>query len=171
MTIDEDYLDRVNLRRQLVAAKGRGVHGVVPHSGGADAVRELYAYLMNLLPRRYPTIFTANDDEVYNAITGKSFPTTIPAGDEAAERGLRALAETIEEDLFLLKQQGDEHVCVAFMCAFPSGFDPASKLGLGLEGIHGPVPSYEKIGPSMERFFAKLEYGKPVCRYNVSHYR
>jgi hypothetical protein len=81
---------------------------------------------------------------------------------------LRILGETIEEDIFLLEETETTHKCLAFTCCFPTGFDPSSKLGLGLQGIHGPVPAYEKIGPSMERFFRKLEVGKSVKRMNVS---
>jgi hypothetical protein len=172
ITIDADYLERIELRRSLIASERAGVHGVVPASGGAAAVRELYAYLLGTnLPQRYPSIFTLDSGagETRNSITGKTFPSTVSElSDEAATAALRVLGETVEEDLFLLVQEPQGHRCVAFMCCFPSGFDPSSKLGLGLDGIHEPVPSYGKIGPSMERFFGKLEYGKPVCRMNVS---
>lgn len=100
-----------------------------------------------------------------NLVTGKSFPT-IPSGD--MEAALRVLGETVEEDLFLLQPTPDGHSSVAFMCCFPAGFDPSAKLGKTLVEIHAPVPSYEKIGASMERFFGKLEVGKSVKRTNVS---
>ncbi|KAM0545619.1 hypothetical protein ACHAPJ_011234 [Fusarium lateritium] len=41
-------------------------------------------------------------------------------------------------------------------------------LGETVEEIHAPVPSYEKIGTSMEKFFGKLEVGKSVKRTNWS---
>lgn len=85
---------------------------------------------------------------------------------------LRILGETVEDDMFLLLQddaaQGGEHRAVAFMCCHPAGFDPSSKLGKRLAEIHGPVPAYEKIGASMERYFGRLEVGKEVKRMNVS---
>lgn len=99
-------------------------------------------------------------------MTGRTFPSTPPKDPETC---LQILGETVEEDIFLLKETETTHVCLAFTCCFPTGFDPSSKLGLGLTGIHGPVPSYEKIGPSMERFFRKLEVGKSVKRMNVGH--
>lgn len=85
---------------------------------------------------------------------------------------LRILGETVEDDMFLLLQddatQGGEHRAVAFMCCHPAGFDPSSKLDKRLAEIHGPVPAYEKIGASMERYFGRLEVGKEVKRMNVS---
>jgi len=130
----------------------------------------MYSYLMTRnLPERYPTVFSVSEGKMHNSITGKTFPTTTSdTSDAAAAAALRVLGETVEEDLFFLTQEAAGHRCVAFICCFPSGFDPAQKLGLGLAAIHEPVPSYEKIGPSMERFFGKLEVGKPVCRLNVS---
>lgn len=81
------------------------------------------------------------------------------------------LGETVEDDIFLLVKDRarDEHVAVAFVCCHPSGFDPAEKLGKGLAAIHGPVPSYERIGESMERFFSRLEAGKRMKRVNVGY--
>ncbi|KAG8413621.1 hypothetical protein J3458_012694 [Metarhizium acridum] len=68
---------------------------------------------------------------------------------------------------FLLHETPSGHLCVAFMCCFPSGFDPSEKFGNLLKDIHAPVPSYSKIGASMERFFSKLQVGKSVKRLNV----
>lgn len=165
-------------RAKLVAVKGNAVHGVVPNTDGAAAVRELYAYLLGTnLPERYPGIFSVLPAEnesgkrhTKSSVTGKTVPTIVSdTSDSGAEAALRVLGTTVEEDMFILQEEPDgSHRCVAFMCCFPSGFDPASKLGEGLAGIHAPVPSYDKIGPSMERFFGRMEAGKPVCRQNVS---
>lgn len=87
---------------------------------------------------------------------------------EDPEAALRMLGETVEEDMFLLVGEPEGHRAVAFMCCFPSGFDPSTKVGKLLKEIHSPVPSYDKIGPSMERFFSKIEVGKNVKRTNVS---
>ncbi|GKU04293.1 unnamed protein product [Fusarium langsethiae] len=166
ITIDEDYLDRITQRRSIIATHGSTVHGCIP--GGDAAVRELYTYLLSeQLPKRFPTIFQLSQDNssCMNLATGMSFPTTPQGSTDAA---LRVLGETIEEDFFLLQQTPDGHQSIAFMCCFPSGFDPSTKLGKTLVEIHAPVPSYEKIGSSMERFFAKLEVGKSVKRTNWS---
>lgn len=103
-----------------------------------------------------------------NLVTGRSFPTAAPESTEEAEAALRMLAETVEEDMFLLVGEPEGHRAVAFVCCFPSGFDPSTKVGRLLREIHAPVPSYDKIGPSMERFFSRIEVGKNVKRTNVS---
>lgn len=164
--MDKNYLDRVTLRRTLLQEQAATVHGCTP--SGLPAVQELYAYLLTTyLPTRYPSMFRLSPDgkTFHNLVTERHFPTLAPSsGDEA----LRILGETVEEDMFLLQETPEGHESVAFACCFPAGFDPSEKLGKLLRDIHGPVPSYEKIGASMERFFGKLEAGKSVKRMNVS---
>lgn len=166
ITIDTDYPSRILKRRSLIETQGSTVHGCTPH--GTEAVHELYTYLTTTyLPQRFPTAFHLSDDKstLRNDILDTSISTTPPAdGTEA----IRVLGQTVEEDLFLLRETPEGHESTAFMCCFPSGFDPSTKLGKLLKEIHKPVPSYEKIGPSMERFFAKLQVGKPVKRTNWS---
>ena len=127
---------------------------------------ELYSYLLELyLPMRYPSMFALQSDGVFaNLVTKTTFPVQ-PPGDPFY--ALRVLCETVEDDLFLLKQTEQGHRLVAFVCCFPSGFDPSDKLGKVLRGIHEPVPGYNKIETSMERFFGRLEVGKSVKRMNV----
>ncbi|KAH6695187.1 hypothetical protein F5X68DRAFT_243682 [Plectosphaerella plurivora] len=166
ITIDQDYLSRINIRKALIDEHPNRVHGCVP--AGVDAVHELHQYLFHeYLPVRYPTIFQQVDGErgrmLRNSITGMDHPTAVQEDSMAA---LLALGTSVEEDLFLLKPTPDGHQCVAFMCCFPSGWDPAEKLGRHMKQIHATVPGYEKIGPSMERFFGKLEAGKSVKRQN-----
>jgi hypothetical protein len=166
ITIDRDYLDRINLRKQLMKEHGSKTHGCL--SNGEDAVQEVYSHLLaDYLPQRYPIMFQLSEDHktVKNLVTGDPHSTTPPPDTRSA---LRALGSTVEEDLFLLKETPEGHQCVAFVCCFPSGWDPASKLGKLLVQIHDGVPSYNKIGPSMERFFSKLEVGRSVKRNNVS---
>jgi hypothetical protein len=80
---------------------------------------------------------------------------------------LQIQVETIEEDIFLLKETVNIHVCLAFACYFPTSFDPSTKLGADLAAIHGPVPHYDKIGLSMERYFRRIKPGQVVRRMNV----
>ena len=129
-------------------------------------MRELYSFLLaSYLPMRYPTIFKLHDNDTVENTATKAFqPTACPTDPLLA---LRILGETVEDDLFLLVETPAGHRCVALMCCFPSGFDPSEKLGKVLADIHGPVPSYHKIGGSMERFFKRLEVGKSVKRINV----
>ncbi|ETS84375.1 hypothetical protein PFICI_02400 [Pestalotiopsis fici W106-1] len=164
ITIDEDYSERVVLRRDLVARHGSTVCGYT--SKGQDTVRELYEYLLKeYLPVRFPTLFKLSHDGTtfMNLVTQKLFPTTPPQDTYEA---LKILAETVEEDFFFLKPTPSGHEVVAFVCCFPSGWNPSSKLGKNMNQIHVPVPSYEKIGQSMERYFNRLKVGDYVKRVN-----
>jgi hypothetical protein len=172
--VDRNYLDRVNLRRTLIDRHGSTVHGCLP--GGVDAVREVYAYLLGkYLPTRYPTMFELSDNgRIFrNLVTGREYPSSMADSSDhtttaEAAAALRIIGETVEDDMFLLRQTPDGHRTEAFMCCFPAGFDGSEKLGKLLVDVHGPVPSYDKIGASMERFFSRLEVGKSVKRVNVS---
>ncbi|KAI3392016.1 hypothetical protein diail_6343 [Diaporthe ilicicola] len=166
VVMDHNYEDRVLERRQLIVQHPNIVVGAIPQ--GKAAVEELYTFLLSgYLPQRFPTMFSISDDgkTFQNKTTGASFPTSPP--DDSVE-GLRRLGETIEDDIFLLHGTEQGHRSVAYVCCYCSGFDPSKKLDKLLVEIHEPVPSYNKIGPSMERYFKKLEVGKNVKRVNWS---
>lgn len=166
IVMDHNYRDRVLERRQLMVQHPSIVVGAIPR--GKASVEELYSFLLSAyLPQRFPTMFSLSDDgkTFQNAITGASFPTLAP--DDSIQ-ALRRLGETVEDDMFLLHETMEGHRSVAYVCCYCSGFDPSQKLDKLLPEIHRPVPSYEKIGPSMERYFRKLEVGKNVKRVNVS---
>ncbi|KAF2156498.1 putative HRQ family protein 2 [Myriangium duriaei CBS 260.36] len=164
ITIDCDYLERIALRKKIIQNHSHVVHGHIP--SGKESVKELYAYLVvHYLPNRYPTMFRLSTDgkSFHNLAMKQTLPTDVPADTLEA---LRNLGITVEEDLFLLQQTPEGHQCVAIMCCFPSGWNPASKLGSHMGQIHNHVPSYDKIGPSIERTFAKLEVGRSIRRTN-----
>lgn len=166
IVMDHNYQDRVLERRQLMSQNPNIVLGAIP--GGRAAVEEVYSFLLSqYLPQRFPTMFSLSDDgkTFRNGVTGASFPT-LPPDDPV--QALGRLGETIEDDMFLLHETEVGHRSVAYVCCYCSGFDPSKKLDKLLPEIHEPVPSYNKIGPSMERYFKKLEVGKNVKRVNVS---
>jgi hypothetical protein len=140
------------------------VLGCLP--AGAAPVYEVYHFLLNdYLPVRYPSMFSKDDKNFYNQVTEVSLPLQPPADPLEA---LTLLGETVEDDMFLLQQEPDGHRSIAAICTSPSGFDPSEKLGKLLRDIHAPVPAYDKIGPSMERYFSRVEVGKNAVRTNVS---
>ncbi|KAK8082637.1 hypothetical protein PG996_001418 [Apiospora saccharicola] len=167
ITIDSNYLSRIELRRGLIRDHPHHVVGSLP--SGADAVRETYSYIRDFLLARYPALFSRDDDKglFRNHVTEQSLPLELPPHENSVA-ALKLLGEMVEDDLFLLRATPEGHLCVAYLCCFPSGFDPADKIGKVLKDIHGPVPSYDKIGASMERFFSRLEVGKSVVRNNWS---
>ncbi|KAK2014634.1 hypothetical protein LZ32DRAFT_528174 [Colletotrichum eremochloae] len=163
---DKAYLDRVTNRRKILKENTTKVAGALPE--GIPALHETWTYLLSeYLPMRYPTMFSLSEDRAtfQNHITNISLPTTPPEDPHTA---LQALGETVEDDMFLLVETPEGHRAVAFVCCHPAGFDPSDKLGKLMKDIHQPVPSYDKIGASMERFFSRLQVGKSVKRTNWS---
>ncbi|KAI1643259.1 uncharacterized protein F4817DRAFT_350593 [Daldinia loculata] len=161
--IDRNYLSRIQERRVTMTKHQNHTLGCLP--SGIPAVKEAYSYLLEYLLTRYPTLFERDEKLFRNRVTGVSLPFLPPDDPVIA---LRSLGETVEDDMFFLRETPNGHECVGFVCCCPSGFDPASKMGKLLKDIHEPVPSYEKIGPSMERYFSRLKVGKSVCRVNWS---
>ncbi|KAK3690108.1 hypothetical protein B0T22DRAFT_463011 [Podospora appendiculata] len=177
--IDQDYLRCIQGRKVIMADHESTVLGAIPASHAA--VRELYSYLLGeYLPARYPSMFETvkrtdrshGTSRFVNKVTGVESPLSPVPEDPVA--ALKIIAQTVEDDMFLLQQQEDtdsgpgEHKSIAFICCHPAGFDPSEKLGKGLKTIHTPVPAYEKIGSSMERYFSRVEVGKSVKRVNWS---
>ncbi|KAI2464950.1 hypothetical protein F4781DRAFT_411040 [Annulohypoxylon bovei var. microspora] len=164
IVIDRNYQSRLRERQLVMEKHENHTIGCMPY--GVEAVQEAYSYLLGeYLPARYPTLFTRDDKSFRNRVTGMSLPLLPPEDPITA---LRNLGQTVEDDMFFLRETPDGHQSIAFVCCCPSGFDPAAKLGKSLKEIHEPVPSYEKIGPSMERYFSRLEVGKGASRVNWS---
>lgn len=118
-----------------------------------------------------------NGEEVLeNKATGDIWPTALD-NTQPTDYALEILGKTIDEDfLILLSSQSpnkspedQKYHLSAYITCYPSGFNPAQKLGLQLSTIHTPVPGYsEKLEKSMDRFFARIEVGKVVKRVNWS---
>jgi hypothetical protein len=166
IVMDKNYLDRVNLRKRLIAEHPSTVVGHLP--GTQVAVKELYELLTKtLLPVRWPSMFESSDGEVRNLVTGDIIPSNCP---ESALEALSHIGRNLDEDFLILlpSDDGDGHTLKAFVTCFPSGFDTSKKMGLKLRDIHIPVPRYkEKLQTSMDRYFSKLEVGKFARRVNV----
>ncbi|KAL1610753.1 hypothetical protein SLS60_002423 [Paraconiothyrium brasiliense] len=164
ITIDEGYLERINHRKELISAYPGTVLGFI--AGGEEPVRELYSHMLTeYLPIRYPTMFqlSKNGRDFTNLVTSQMYPSQAAIDVKAA---LRTLGEIVEEELLLLTPSPSGHRLVAYICCFAPGFNPANLLGQNLDSIHKPVPGYEKIGASMERYLQRLEVNKPVKRTN-----
>lgn len=166
IVMDKNYLDRVTLRKKVIAEYPSTVVGHLP--GTQAAVKELYElFTKTLLPVRWPSMFKSADGQVQNLVTGDIIPSNCP---ESVFEALGHIGRNLDEDFLILlpSDDGDGHTLKAFVACFPSGFDTSKKMGLKLRDIHTPVPRYkEKLQTSMDRYFAKLEVGKFARRVNV----
>ncbi|KAF2803688.1 uncharacterized protein BDZ99DRAFT_511851 [Mytilinidion resinicola] len=176
VAVDKTYVDRINLRRQLIKDRPNDVLAANPSI--VPAVNEFHAWMFGTyLPSRYssmfkliPASYPGTSAQLLNCITSE----TIPISAEDAVLSLRLLGEHIDTDfLFLLPSESPtdqgKYKLEGFITCFPSGFDTPKKLNLKLAEIHAPVPGYgAKIEKSMDRFFATLPTGKIVLRTNWS---
>jgi hypothetical protein len=191
LQMDNTYLSRINLRRQLMDSHPEAT--LACNAVAEPAALELHDWLIGTyLPKRFPTCFSLvnhqalsdKDNErnpsdanasltpthLLNHITSKHIPlhSTHPL------TALRTLSSNIDTDFLILlpdhsNRPPDQptYTLQSFATTFPSGFSTLSKLSLPLTAIHAPVPSYiPKLAKSMDRFFARLPVGKLARRAN-----
>ncbi|KAF2432693.1 hypothetical protein EJ08DRAFT_108644 [Tothia fuscella] len=185
IALDKTYLDRIKLRRELIATQTNSV--VEANPVASDAVKELYQWIFGVyLPKRFPTMFSLDCEEkglLRNKVTSEIIPLDAPADSVEA---LKILGSHVDTELLILLPTADANAAPirvyptqdpmatpyhlhAYMLTFPSGFDTPKKLGQTLAGIHAPVPGYStKLEKSMDRFFSALPLGKIVKRANWS---
>ena len=144
--------------RLLEEAHGR-VSVALP--GAETAGRELFDAVVAHLGRWHPGPLTnLPDGTVCDRASGA-------IGDPTSTHPVEAAARLVQEDLCLLERRESSWILTAACVCFPSRWDPASKLGLDVAGIHEPVPGYgdELAGP-VDGFFDRLEVERPVWRLN-----
>ncbi|THC99939.1 hypothetical protein EYZ11_000637 [Aspergillus tanneri] len=191
--MDKTYKDRLALRAALLRQHPDVVIGINdPQDANiVAAIRELYSFVVGTyLPTRYPRMFrlvcTPKQQEMLESlVTGQQVPLDCTSESRNGRRELEILGTLVDEDFLVLlpdyskgnrnnadpsaEDQQAKYILQAYTTYFPSGFNPAEKLGLKLASIHAPVPGYkEKLERSMDRFFARVEAGKFVQRVNWS---
>ena len=92
---------------------------------------------------------------------------TMPAR-RAGEHPIVWAARAVQEDLCILEQRPEGWVLTALAVCFPTRWSPAAKLGLELGEVHGPVPRYDAIAATVDRFFSRLRPGALAWRPNWS---
>ncbi|CEJ61078.1 hypothetical protein PMG11_09622 [Penicillium brasilianum] len=169
--MDKNYLERITLRKKIMAEQSETVLGAA--DGVKDAVDEFYVWLVGIyLPTRYPTMFhllPATDEKpeyLRSLVTDERYPV-LPHSDPRDT--LRSMGGLIDDDLLFLlpSDDGDSVTLKGFVTCCPNGFNTAEKLNLKLRDIHTPVPQYkERLEKSMDRFFDRIKVGRVVKRAN-----
>lgn len=101
-------------------------------------------------------------------------PQAEAAGEELAAMlgttgGLAGAAQSVWEDMCLLSRAEDEDTyrLIGAAVAFPSDWEPASKIGLPLIALHKPIHGYaEQLASGVDAFMAKLTAGPIYGRCN-----
>lgn len=164
--IDQKYMGQMNLRQQLMREFPDTCMG---NSNISDpAIRELYEeILLELLPKRYPTIFRVIGDSFLNLVTGSTHTISKALMDPSAM--LRFLGENVQEDFYFMVPDGhNDFRLQGFVSCFPQGFLATSRVGMSMSEIHEPVPGYEgRLEKGVNRCFQRMERGQSIGRQNV----
>jgi len=166
--MDRGYLDRINIRKQLIETHPDPdtIIGTGPLVN--PAIEELYTEVMiDYLPQRFPTMFAKQDGVLTNLVTGGTYPATTKGIDH--DTMLKYLAENVEEDFYFMcpDQEGDFRL-QGYIACFPGGFLSPAKRGMSVRAIHEPVPGYEqRLGNSVDKYFRRMEPGTFIGRMNV----
>ena len=133
-----------------------------------SAIRELYEeIILDLLPKRFPTIFRIKGDVFYNLVTGSHHVISIALTDYTAM--LQHLATNVEEDFWLMvPNERNDFILQGFVACFPQGLLPSAKVSMSVSEIHEPVPGYDgRLKKGVVRCFERMERGSSVARLNV----
>ena len=145
-------------RRRLLRERRDEVLAALP--GSEAGQREVLGLLLDHLPARFPEIYRRSPGAIENLATGERFP--IPESEKIELAG-----RLVQEDLCLMSAGENGYRLVAGVLCFPSHWRLLDKLGRPLGEIHEPVPGFaERLGPTVDRFFASIRVERPVWRAN-----
>lgn len=189
--IDDTYLDKYTLKKQLYTEHRNEVLAVLP--GCDDASFEALNLLTQVLIRRYPTIFRFLDpDHLENLVTGDVWDLRPESSIWEKHHPLEVMGLLASDDFFLLyndPSSGETKLKAGGACfpgmmipypstsfieqtlsSYKAGFKVEERIGLSLWEIHaGKVPQYEsKLAKSMDRFFMRLKVGSVISRFNYA---
>lgn len=160
LELDRNYVPSIAHRRMLFEKHGTDVLSS-PHSDTDQALKELMEMALQFLCSRYPRQFVwkRRTRKFYNAILDEWT-------DLQAVEPLEVLLRHIPEDFAVMikdRQSGRYHFKAGVVIS-AQGWNLATKLGMDLETLHRPVPGYERLQLSMDRFFSRCPPEKPIQR-------
>ena len=119
-------------------------------------------YQASILDTRV-SLEAARDDAVAAV---RTLQAEAPRDEGDALRLLGALALSVQEDLVLMEQGADGAVRAALLqVAFPSAWDPATKVGQDLFGLHAPVADNAQLQAAASRLATALISKGPFVRW------
>jgi len=99
-------------------------------------------------------------------VFGDSLREAAVGGATPRERASR-VAAVWAPDFLLLRRDGEEFRFVGGAVCFPSGWDPAEKIGRVVMEIHGPVPGLNAaLGARIGKFLGGVQSGQVFEREN-----
>lgn len=167
LLIEDTYDDTTQKKAEIVETQRD--HTVLCNPIADEPLKEIYEMILDYMVKKYPMYFERDGDVVINKIKGTKLGKA--TSYQSAAEMVRTLSKNVEEDFLILvwNEEDQQYYLRGGSFAFPSGFDPAVKVNTPLSAIHAPVPFYkEKIQKSMDKYFAKMQPGQWVERFNWS---
>ncbi len=159
---DEDFRFSLGIR------EGNAAEFFSPTDDREELLTERRGWLREE-PARYAAI-SANAGpclaEVESLARNWGFEPDKAVGDEL--RRMVSLGQQVEPDLVLLAPGADGRMAVVAGCVcFPSYWRLTDKLGLPVDGVHGPVPGLNaSLGTAINKYLARMKRGSCWLRAN-----
>lgn len=158
--VDDDFAADLAEKRRLLAERHAEVFAATP--GAEPGSREVLLRLAGHLAARHPGLYRREADKLHRLTDGAAFDLA-----SAALHPLDLAGRLVQEDLCLMRPEGESWVLAAASLCFPTRWRLADKIGRPLAPIHAPVPGFAAtLGTPVERFFHRLGPGRGVWRAN-----
>jgi hypothetical protein len=159
---DELLVEQLALKETILAQEGAAAFAAIEGSEAGQA--EVLQLLVAHLPARYPATYRREGEAL----------RILPSDRAVALEGeppLLVASRLVQEDLLLMRCDGEGWRLVAGSLCFPSTWVLAEKLGRPMDAIHAPVSGYAgKMAGMVARIFDNLKAEQPVERFNWSIY-
>jgi len=158
----DDQLDAYLSEKQTLFADSYG-DVFAARADTADSQREIRDALADYLTRQYPQIYRRDGPRLHIVRRTVTFDDETPPLLQAA--GL------VQDDLAIMRKDGDNWRLVAAAICFPSTWVLREKFDRSMAEIHAPVPGFAgDMERRVTRIFDNLRTGAPVERFNWSIY-
>lgn len=147
---EEDFVDRINEKEDLIKLKGEQVLSALP--GSLPAQQELLGLVLENIQQHHADKFLVSNDEVVSN-NNKSYIT-----DDFATNPLELISYLVADDYCLLEEEGDDYKLVAASVCAPTWWALSEKMGKPLANIHAPIAGLEEnIGRMIRHFLQNLK--------------
>jgi hypothetical protein len=157
--MDEVFQLQMHYRDYLLSEKFNQVY--INEFLSTDECAELLEFVVGELKQNEE--YTFNNDTVIR-----------PDGVELnllSEDPLLTASRLVQEDLLLLRKEGDEHILRAGVLCFPASWTLNEKKNKSLTDIHGPVEEYNTgLALRIEKMFSNMSSDTPIWRANFLLY-
>lgn len=159
---DEDLVEQIRLKRELVTEHGERVLRAEP--GTEAAQQEVLDLLTEYLPTHHPDRYRLGD----GGLTVAGLTTDVV---DTEVMPLRRAGLLVQDDLVIMRNgEGGWRIAAAFL-AFPSSWRLSDKFGRSMDEVHAPVPGFQggsRNAGLINRMFDNLSPDRIVVRWNWS---